>query len=470
MTATSQGKRYEAAIRLILRENEALDSPFLRYAPRGTIFDLVSEGDLPRRVKVRELNGGEGWASLSKESGEELLRPLADETPDDATDEDALSSTLERGDEGDTDTSADTDATVTECDDHGHHQEGTHAPSTRELRALSLAEGWSHGGRPAKAIELDGEELEGARGELLPLTREAPRASVGEHYETTTTVLMRLSESLLSSSVGHIMPGIVLEILQVGEGRRVRVRVCQDDRAEGWVSLTRPSGEPLLRLYEGTVAEATSLSCSAAQALQRPAVRLICKSSASGSVVCDKCDGPHTTDQCPNFKGGRDEHKDAWVNYGKGGELHSMGGSGGSFTLTSARVVRQPGDGSCLFHSLNYGLGSSGSASASQLREEIASFLLRSANMEIAGDTLEEWVRYDGNASMSSYATRMSSGGWGGGIEMAACSRLKGVNIHVYESAPSGFKRISCFDSEKAARTIHVLYQGRMHYDALCPT
>ena len=54
---------------------------------------------------------------------------------------------------------------------------------------------------------------------------------------------------------------------------------------------------------------------------------------------------------------------------------------------------------------------------------------------------------------------------------MAACSRLKRVNIHVYESnrRTGGYKRISCFDSPGAGRTVHVLYRGGVHYDALVP-
>ena len=32
---------------------------------------------------------------------------------------------------------------------------------------------------------------------------------------------------------------------------------------------------------------------------------------------CDKCDGPHATDDCPHFKKPRDDHKDAYENYQK---------------------------------------------------------------------------------------------------------------------------------------------------------
>lgn len=44
---------------------------------------------------------------------------------------------------------------------------------------------------------------------------------------------------------------------------------------------------------------------------------------------------------------------------------------------------------------------------------------------------------------------------------MAAASRLKRVNVHVYEQRyGTGYKRISCFDAPRATRTIHVLYRG----------
>lgn len=109
-----------------------------------------------------------------------------------------------------------------------------------------------------------------------------------------------------------------------------------------------------------------------------------------------------------------------------------------------------------------------------QVRREIACFLIKNPSVEIAGDTIAEWVRWDANTSVDTYARRMAVRGWGGGIEMAACSLLKNVNVHVYEKAGrscqgGGYKRISCFQNPTARRTIHVLYQGGVHYDALVP-
>ena len=72
-----------------------------------------------------------------------------------------------------------------------------------------------------------------------------------------------------------------------------------------------------------------------------------------------------------------------------------------------------------------------------------------------------------GGSSVSAYARKMSSSAWGGGIEMASVSKMKGVNVHVYEQTYGGFKRISAFDHEESPETkptIRVLYGGGVHY------
>ena len=88
-------------------------------------------------------------------------------------------------------------------------------------------------------------------------------------------------------------------------------------------------------------------------------------SSSASKLCCDKCDGNHETERCPYYRKKRGTHPDEKKGKGKG-----LGaGSGGSFFIKRARVVRQPGDGSCLFHSLAYGLPG---ASAGALRKSIA--------------------------------------------------------------------------------------------------
>ena len=186
----------------------------------------------------------------------------------------------------------------------------------------------------------------------------------------------------------------------------------------------------------------------------------------NGKLCCDRCDGEHETEQCPIFKKPRDDHPDATRR-----KPPEMGRPGGNFVLQNARVVRQPGDGSCLFHSMTYGLGT---GSARTLRRELAQWIERNPETSIADTPVRDWVRWDSNRTVSQYARSIGVSGWGGGMEMAACARLKNVNVHVYESRSmlkgGGYKRISCFDAPRGGRkTIHVLYQGGVHYDALVP-
>lgn len=184
----------------------------------------------------------------------------------------------------------------------------------------------------------------------------------------------------------------------------------------------------------------------------------------TGALCCDRCDGKHETLKCPHYKKKRGSHRDEQKGKGR-----SIGGNAGNFTLKSARVVRQPGDGSCLFHSLAYGYGR---GTARSVRKEIAAFIAKNPSLEIADSPLSDWVKWESGSSVRSYASRMSTGGWGGGIEMAAFSRLKSINIHVYESRrfSGGYKRISCFNAGgTGGKTVHVLYGGRVHYDALVP-
>jgi hypothetical protein len=186
------------------------------------------------------------------------------------------------------------------------------------------------------------------------------------------------------------------------------------------------------------------------------------KKSSSTTTTCDKCDSKkHSTANCPHYRKKRGSHPDEQKGKGR-----SIGGGGGNFVLKKAKVVRQPGDGSCLFHSLCYGL--SNGTRASTLRREIANFIAKNPRLKIADSPLSDWIKWESNSSVKTYASRMSRGGWGGGIEMAAFSHLYKVNVHVYEkkggmfSRSSGFRRISCFNVNKNGKTVHILYGGRV--------
>jgi len=134
-------------------------------------------------------------------------------------------------------------------------------------------------------------------------------------------------------------------------------------------------------------------------------------------------------------------------------------------------VVRMPGDGACLFHSIAYGLGNLGfNEDGYSCRRCVADFIHSNPEFEISGTALRSWVDWDSRCNVNSYAQRLSGGGlWGGAIEMAACTQIYGVDVAVYEQDYlGGFRRISDFIAEKTPRgAILILYSGRSHYDAI---
>jgi len=132
-----------------------------------------------------------------------------------------------------------------------------------------------------------------------------------------------------------------------------------------------------------------------------------------------------------------------------------------------AREVKQPPDGSCLFHALCYGLNNG--IDARRLRKEISCCINDNPEMEIADLALKDWVKMDCGRSIRKYASKMAAGAEGGGIEMEVFTRLKGVNVHVYERCHGGYLRTCCFDGAgpNAKATVNILYRKRCHYDAL---
>ncbi len=219
---------------------------------------------------------------------------------------------------------------------------------------------------------------------------------------------------------------------------------------------------------------------------------------ASSAGPCDKCDGPHATDACPHFKKAREKHRDAWEAYKPPLKLASSS-EGASATnkrptdtkrtaeeaaaaaarqLRGATVVKQPGDGSCLFHSLAYGArqlpGGAGASltTAEGVRSSVLRFIEKNPSEECAGVPLRDWISWESGLEPAAYCQRMRQpGAWGGAIEMLCFSRVANVSVRVYERKGDAFEQISAFDVEHqtgaAQRLVRVLYSGRSHYDAL---
>jgi len=139
----------------------------------------------------------------------------------------------------------------------------------------------------------------------------------------------------------------------------------------------------------------------------------------------------------------------------------------------SVRVMRMPGDGSCVFHSIAFGLKALGyEENGHMVRQKVARFIAERPDTEITGTPLRSWIEWDSRMSVNSYAARLAEGNcWGGAIEIAACAHIFAVDFAVYEEEwnGSGFRRISDFitDAVKPYGAVMLLYSGRAHYDAM---
>eukprot|EP00931_Biecheleriopsis_adriatica_P065155 TRINITY_DN39788_c0_g1_i1.p1 TRINITY_DN39788_c0_g1~~TRINITY_DN39788_c0_g1_i1.p1 ORF type:complete len:318 (-),score=50.74 TRINITY_DN39788_c0_g1_i1:165-1118(-) len=136
--------------------------------------------------------------------------------------------------------------------------------------------------------------------------------------------------------------------------------------------------------------------------------------------------------------------------------------------LVEGTVVSQPEDGSCLFHSIAYGLrdGTSGD----DLRKRVAEVIEDEPSLKIANTSVGEWVAMSAGKSTQAHARALYRGEvWGGGLELAVAAKIRRVNIHVYKQCPGGFRCITAFNEATAARTINVVYRTDpcRHYDAL---
>eukprot|EP00930_Biecheleria_cincta_P031591 TRINITY_DN21929_c0_g1_i1.p1 TRINITY_DN21929_c0_g1~~TRINITY_DN21929_c0_g1_i1.p1 ORF type:complete len:381 (+),score=65.05 TRINITY_DN21929_c0_g1_i1:90-1232(+) len=132
-------------------------------------------------------------------------------------------------------------------------------------------------------------------------------------------------------------------------------------------------------------------------------------------------------------------------------------------------VIKQPEDGSCLFHSIAYGLkdGTSGE----ELRKQVAEVIEDEPSLKIANTSVGEWVTMSTGKSHSSHARELYRGDiWGGALELAVAAKIRGVNIHVFEQCAGGFHCITAFNEPTARHTVNVVYRTEpcRHYDALC--
>ena len=157
--------------------------------------------------------------------------------------------------------------------------------------------------------------------------------------------------------------------------------------------------------------------------------------------------------------------------------------------MRDARVVRQRGDNSCLFHSLSFCLTYAGivacidedndisGVSGLRLREQICSYIRDNEDVVISISpdeqrTLSEAVGMEGYTCLSYCAKMRNVMEWGSVIEISTVAEMFLIGIRVY--VPVSRKRYftllgtyRCLGFNSESREICLLYTGYNHYDSL---
>lgn len=136
--------------------------------------------------------------------------------------------------------------------------------------------------------------------------------------------------------------------------------------------------------------------------------------------------------------------------------------------IVNGVLIEQPVDGSCLFHSIAWGLKDATTGQA--LRRQMVDFIRENPSYKIADTTIREWVQLTTGKNVHQYTQRLSqSSTWGGALELALAAKLKVVNIHVYKSCQGGYRCIATFDMPQAVYVVNIVYSTDpcKHYDAL---
>jgi hypothetical protein len=139
--------------------------------------------------------------------------------------------------------------------------------------------------------------------------------------------------------------------------------------------------------------------------------------------------------------------------------------------LVSGKVVNQPKDGSCLFHSVAFGLGVQ-TTTATELRRSIAEYIASEASADISNTSIQDWVLMTEGKGHQAYASIIAApNAWGGAIELAVAAKIHSVSIHVFERVKTTgwFRCIASFGHKahpRAKGVVNIIYDAH-HFDAL---
>ena len=152
--------------------------------------------------------------------------------------------------------------------------------------------------------------------------------------------------------------------------------------------------------------------------------------------------------------------------------------------LRDARIVKQRGDNSCLFHSLSYCMWYSGVVTSDhdefsgfELREHICNFLRVNGQVlvSLTPDVVESIAAallMDGSSCEAYYRRMSNRAEWGGSFEIAILVEMFSIGVSIYQRTPvigcfHLMGSFTCFGFAEGYHMINILYTGNCHYDSL---
>ena len=134
-------------------------------------------------------------------------------------------------------------------------------------------------------------------------------------------------------------------------------------------------------------------------------------------------------------------------------------------------VVKVPGNGSCLFHSVQVAAGEK--FQVQQLRQMVAEAVVRDAGVHFNGMPLGEWIHSETEMTPQAYAKAISANAWGGQIELHLLAQELKTPIQVYTESTMdahayqhSFSPTGLNAQGAESEPIRVLL-NKEHYDAL---
>ena len=155
---------------------------------------------------------------------------------------------------------------------------------------------------------------------------------------------------------------------------------------------------------------------------------------------CDRCNGFHPSAECPHFQYLRGEHPDAKPLPPGDRPLPTTAST--PQVEAGGRLIKQPADGSCLYHALSYGAGRLGlrKPSATDLRRSLAQWARDNERLRVAGKTLRTWLHWEtgGTESFASYVAAQAESGWGGVLEIIGAAHHFHATVAVWVPVARG--------------------------------